>query len=211
MKFIEEGPGLRAGLKDLPKSLNAGTIGSGLIASIFGCTGPAMVVISAATTVGFSARDTASWLFGIYVFGGLIGCFLSLYYKMPICGAYAISAATLMATALAGYTFPQAAGAFILAGIIVLILGLTGLVGKIIKILPMEIVMAMVAGCMLKFGVNIVTYTQSDTLICGLAVLAFFIVPCFIKKFPGVLAALIVGIVTVVVTGGFSGSMNEIT
>ena len=86
-----------------------------------------------------------------------------------------------MATALAGYTFPQAAGAFILAGIIVLILGLTGLVGKIIKILPMEIVMAMVAGCMLKFGVNIVTYTQSDTLICGLAVLAFFIVPCFIK------------------------------
>ncbi|MRN26947.1 benzoate transporter, partial [Romboutsia ilealis] len=48
MKFIEEGPGLRAGLKDLPKSLNAGTIGSGLIASIFGCTGPAMVVISAA-------------------------------------------------------------------------------------------------------------------------------------------------------------------
>ena len=84
MKFIEEGPGLRAGLKDLPKSLNAGTIGSGLIASIFGCTGPAMVVISAATTVGFSARDTASWLFGIYVFGGLIGCFLSLYYKMPV-------------------------------------------------------------------------------------------------------------------------------
>ena len=60
MKFIEEGPGLRAGLKDLPKSLNAGTIGSGLIASIFGCTGPAMVVISAATTVGFSARDTGS-------------------------------------------------------------------------------------------------------------------------------------------------------
>lgn len=210
MRIMEEGAGLKSGLQDLPKSLNAATIGSGVIAAIFGCTGPAMVVISAAATVGFSTRDTASWLFAIYVFGGLIGCFLSLYYKMPICGAYAISAATLMATALNGYTFSEAAGAFVLAGVIVLILGLTGLVGKVIKILPMEIVMAMVAGCMLKFGVNIVTYTYEDTLICGAAVLAFFIVPCFIKKFPGVLAALIVGIIVVVATGGFSGSASEI-
>lgn len=210
MKFMEEGPGLRSGLRDLPRSLNAGTIGSGLVSAIFGCTGPAMVIISAAVTVGFSAQDTASWLFSVYVFGGLIGCFLSLYYKIPIAGAYAISAATLMATALAGYTFSEAAGAFVLAGIIVLILGLSGWIGKIIKVLPMEIVMAMVAGCMLKFGVNIVTYTYSDIVVCGLAVLAFLIVPCFLKKFPGVLAALIVGIIAAIVTGGFSGSMSEI-
>lgn len=209
MRFMEEGPGLRSGLQDLPKHLNASTIGAGLVSTIFGCTGPAMVIISAAATVGFSARDTASWLFAVYVFGGLIGCFLSLYYKAPISGAYAISAATLMATALAGYTFSEAAGAFILAGIIVLVLGLSGLIGKIIKVLPMEIVMAMVAGAMLKFGVNIVTFTKADLLVCGTAVLAFLFAPLFLKKFPGVLAALVVGVIAAAATGGFSGSISE--
>ena len=211
MNLIEKGPGILAGLRDLPRNLNASTISSGLVAAIFGCTGPAMVVIGAATTVGFSNAELASWLFAIYVFGGLLGCFLSLRYKVPIAGAYAISAATLMASTLQGYTFKQAAFAFFLAGIVVLIIGATGLVSKIMKVLPMEIVMAMVAGCMLKFGVNIVTYTAQDLLVCGLAIAAFFIAPLFIKKFPGVLAALIVGIIACAATGGFTGNTNEIT
>lgn len=210
MKLFEDGPGLKAGLRDLPRYLNASTISSGLVAAIFGCTGPAMVVIGAATTVGFSDAELASWLFSIYVFGGLLGCFLSLRYKMPISGAYAISAATLMASTLQGYTFQEAACAFFLAGVVVLVIGLTGLVGKIMKVLPMEIVMAMVAGCMLKFGVNIVTYTAEDALVCGLAIAAFFIVPLLIKKFPGVLAALVVGIIAAAVTGGFDGGASEI-
>ena len=219
MKFMEEGPGIKSGLSDLPKSLNAGTISSGLISSIFGCTGPALIIISAAAAVGFSAQETASWLFGVYVFGGLIGCILSLYYKAPISGAYAISAATLMGTALAGHTFSEASGAFILAGVIVLVLGVSGLIGKLMKVLPMEIVMAMVAGCMLKFGVNIVTftfgvniadYTFHAKLVCGMAVLAFLITPNLLKKFPGVLAALIVGIIAAAATGGFSGSISEV-
>ena len=205
MKLFEKGPGFKSGLRDLPGHLNGSTIAAGLISSVFGCTGPALVVISASSAAGFTTADTVTWIFGIYVFGGLLGMLLALYYKMPISGAYSIPGATLMGAALAGYTFNQAAGAFIIAGVIVLIIGVTGLIGKIMKFLPLEIVMAMVAGCMLKFGLNIVTYTQKDIIVCGSSVLAFFIIPRIFKKFPAVLAALVVGVVVALLTGGFSG------
>lgn len=211
MKLFEKGPGFKSGLQDLPRHLNGSTIASGLISSIFGCTGPALVVISASSTAGFTTADTVTWIFGIYVFGGLLGLLLALYYKLPISGAYSIPGATLMGTALAGYTFNEAAGAFVIAGVIVLAIGLTGLIGKIMKVLPLEIVMAMVAGCMLKFGVNIITFTQKDVIVCGSAVLAFLLVPRVLKKFPAVLAALIVGVIVAAVTGGFSGDMGDVS
>lgn len=211
MTLFEKGPGLKSGLQDLPHQINSENIAAGLISTIFGCTGPALVVINAAQTAGFSTADTVTWIFSIYLFGGIFGLLMALYYKIPISGAYTIAGATLMGAALTGFSFNQAVGAFLIAGIIVLVIGLTGLIGKIMKWLPVEIVMAMVGGCMLKFGINIVTYTQKDMIVCGIAILAFLLVPRFIKKFPGVLAALIAGAIAALVTGKFSGDTGSLT
>lgn len=211
MKLLEKGPGFKSGLADLPKHLNGSTISSGLISTVFGCTGPCLVTVAAATAAGFTLEDTVTWVFGIYFFGGLLGTILSLYYKVPISGAYSIPGATLMGTALAGYSFNEAAGAFIIAGVIVLIIGCSGAIGKIMKFLPLEIVMAMVGGAMMKFGSGIVTTTKTNPIVCGAAVLAFFLVPRIIKKFPSVLAALIVGFVVALVTGQFTADMSNIS
>ena len=175
---------------------------------MFGCTGPCLVTVAAASAAGFTLEDTVTWIFGIYVFGGLLGAILATYYKVPISGAYSIPGATLMGTALAGYTFNEAAFAFIIAGVIVLIIGLTGAIGKIMKFLPLEIVMAMVAGAMMKFGSGIVTTTVGNPLVCGAAVLAFFLVPRIIKKCPAVVAALIVGFVVAFASGQFTADLS---
>ena len=184
MKWLEKGPGFQSGLADLPKYLNGSTISAGLISTDFGCTGPCLVTVAAANAAGFTLADTVTWVFGIYVFGGLLGTILALYYKIPVSGAYSIPGATLMGTALAGYSFNEAAGAFIIAGVIVLIIGLSGAIGKIMQFLPLEIVMAMVGGAMMKFGSGIVTTTQGNPVVCGAAVLAFFLVPRIIKNAP---------------------------
>ena len=191
MKLFEKGPGFQSGLADLPKYLNGSTISAGLISTVFGCTGPCLVTVAAANAAGFTLADTVTWVFGIYVFGGLLGTILALYYKIPVSGAYSSPGATLMGTALAGYSFNEAAGAFIIAGVIVLIIGLSGAIGKIMQFLPLEIVMAMVGGAMMKFGSGIVTTTQGNPVVCGAADLAFFLVPRIIKKCPAVVAALI--------------------
>ena len=208
MKLLEKGPGFKSGLADLPKHLNGSTISAGLISTVFGCTGPCLVTVAAASAAGFTLEDTVTWIFGIYVFGGLLGAILVTYYKVPISGAYSIPGATLMGTALAGYTFNEAAFAFIIAGVIVLIIGLTGAIGKIMKFLPLEIVMAMVAGAMMKFGSGIVTTTVGNPLVCGAAVLAFFLVPRIIKKCPAVVAALIGGFVVAFASGQFTADLS---
>ncbi len=208
MKILEKGPGFKSGLTDLPKHLNGSTISAGLISTVFGCTGPCLVTVAAASAAGFTLADTVTWIFGIYVFGGLLGVLLATYYKMPISGAYSIPGATLMGTALAGYSFNEAAFAFVVAGILVLIIGMTGVIGKIMKFLPLEIVMAMVAGAMMKFGSGIVTTTVANPLVCGSAVLAFFLVPRIIKKCPAVVAALVVGFAVAFVTNQFTADLS---
>lgn len=209
-RLFEKGPGFRSGARDLLKYTNGATLSSAIISTIFGCTGPCLVTIAAAQAAGFTNEETVSWIFGIYVFGGLLGMILALYYKLPISGAYSIPGATLMGTALAGYSFQEAAGAFVLAGIIVLLLGVTGLIGKVMRWLPLPIVMGMIGGCMLKFGTQIITGVNGLPVVCGLAVLAFLLVPRVIKGFPGVLAALIAGVIAAIATNSFAGEAGEL-
>ncbi|QQO10945.1 benzoate/H(+) symporter BenE family transporter [Breznakiella homolactica] len=208
-KIWEEGPGFKSGLTDLGKHINTKTITAGVIAAIFGCTGPALVTISAAATAGYTMQDTTTWLFGIYVFGGLISLIMGLYYKMPIVGAYSIPGASMLGAALIGFTFNEAAASFVMAGVIVLLLGVTGLMGKVMKWLPLPIVMGMIAGCMLRFGTGIVTSTMALPVVCGAALLGFFVLPRLIKKFPPVLGALLCGVIALIVTGGLH--MEETT
>lgn len=208
--IIEKGAGFSSGLKDLKKNLNTKTITAGFVAAVFGCTGPALVVINASTAAGFTTEQTVSWLFGIYFFGGLISFIMSLYYKLPIVGAYSIPGASMLAASLLGFSFNEAAGAFIIAGIIVLILGATGLIGKVMKFLPLPIVMGMIAGVMLRFGTGIVTSTMTLPIICGAALVGFFLIRKVSKKFSPILAALIFGVVAMIATGGFNAESFDI-
>lgn len=198
---IESGPGFRTSLSDLKGSLNSKTITAGVIAAIFGCSGPALVTIKSATDAGYTQPQIVSWLFGIYVFGGLISLIMALKYKMPITGAYSIPGASMLGVALVGFSFNEAAGAFIMAGIIVLLIGISGLMGKVMKWLPLPIVMGMIGGAMIRFGVNIVNSAVQTPIIGIATITGFLLVPKVIKKFPPVLAALIFGLVTAIITG----------
>lgn len=201
-KIIENGPGFKSGLQDLKNHLNSKTITAGFVAAVFGCTGPALVTIKASTSAGYTTEQTVSWIFGIYVFGGLISLIMALYYKQPIVGAFSIPGASMLATALVGFTFNEAAGAFMMAGAIVLLLGLSGLIGKVMKFLPLPIVMGMIGGVMLRFGTGIVTSTVALPVVCGAAIIGFFLTPMLGKKVSPILGAMLFAIIAIMLTGG---------
>jgi benzoate membrane transport protein len=200
-EIFERGVGFKAGIKGFKKDVSTKATTAGVVAAIFGCTGPALVTINAAKTAGFTTPQTVSWLFGIYFFGGLISLIMGSYYKKPIVGAYSIPGAAMLGTALAGYSFEQAAGAFIIAGLLDLLLGVTGIMGKVMKWLPLPIVMGMIAGCMMRFGTGIVTATQSAPIIGGVALIGYFVLPKFTRKVPPILAALGLGLIAAIATG----------
>jgi len=207
---IEPGPGVASGLRDLPKHLNLQTISAGVVAAIFGCSGPALIVISGANDANLTNGQTVAWLFAIYFLGGLISLYLALRYKQPVTGAYSIPGAALVAGSLATIPFDQATGAFVMAGILVLLLGISGVIGKIMRWLPMPIVMAMIVGALFRFATGAVSALGTAPYIAGAAILAFFIAMRVTKSIPPVLAAFVAGLVAAFATGSMGGTNVDV-
>lgn len=206
LEITEDGtekPNWLDGIKALPSALNINTISAGLVAAIFGCSGPALVVIGVAQIGNLTNGQIVAWLLSIYVLGGLISILMAPRYRMPITGAYSIPGAAIMSTAFLTFSYQEAVGAFIMAGIIVLVLGLTGVIGRIMRWIPMPIVMGMIAGAMIRFGVGAVDAIGAAPIIAGSAAVAFFISGRLTRMFPPVLSALIVGLLATVFVGGF--------
>ncbi|GIO19550.1 benzoate transporter [Oceanobacillus oncorhynchi subsp. incaldanensis] len=190
-------------LRNTPKYLNGKTFSTGVLAAIFGCTGPALIIIGGARDAGLTTEQMISWLFAVYFFGGLIGIYMALKYKQPIVGAYSIPGAVLVAAGLQSYSLNEISGAYLAAGIIVLILGLSGLIGKIMNWLPVPIVMAMIVGAMIKFGTDMIISIQGAPLIVGGAIIAYLLSSRLIPKLPPILIAFIVGCILAAFTGQF--------
>jgi benzoate membrane transport protein len=205
-RLIESGPGFASGLRDLPRHLNVATVGAGLVAAIFGCTGPALIIINGGAEAGLSADLITSWIFGIYVLGGAISLVLALYYKIPVTGAWSIPGAVLVVGALATFEFSDMVGAFLVAGLLVFLLGVTGLMRRVASWLPVPIVMAMIAGALIRFGIGVVDAGLSAPVIVGAAVIGFLLLSRFIKSVPGAVGALLLGTAAAAVTGAFNDS-----
>lgn len=206
-RLIERGPGFAGGVRELPRHLNPATVGAGVVAAIFGCTGPALIVIDGASAAGLGPAVIASWIFGIYVFGGLISILLALYYRQPITGAYSIPGAALVTAALPNFSFPEMVGAFMAAGLIVLVIGLTGLVRKVADWIPFPIIMAMIAGALIRFGVGIVDSAAAAPVVAVAALVGFVLLSRFLPMVPGVVGALVLGAIAGAATGAF-GSLQ---
>ena len=121
-------------LKSLMQALNVKSVSAGVVAALFGCSGPALIVISAAEAGNLSNGQTVAWLLAIYFVGGLISLIMALRYRQPITGAYSIPGAAIMIGALATIPFTEAVGAFIMSGAIVLLLGVSGVIGRIMSL-----------------------------------------------------------------------------
>ena len=170
-------------LKIYVQNLNVHTVSAGLVAAIFGCTGPALIIIGGATNGGLTYAQTISWLFAVYFFSGLLGIFLSLKYRQPISGAHSIAGAVLVAGALTHFSLNEAIGAYLVANILVIILGASGLIDKVMKWIPVPIVMGMIVGVMIRFATEMITSITLSPLLAGSAILVFLLSPRFIKNF----------------------------
>lgn len=200
----ERGPGFAEGLREFPSKLNGFTGTAGTVAAIFGCTGPALIILNSAQAGKLTDVQAISWLFSVYFFGGLLSIILGFYYKMPITGAWSIPGAVMLATALPLFPFSEAVGSYLVAGILVLILGVTGWIGKAMRWIPLPIVMGMIAGALIRFGTGIVTSTQNAPIVAGAALVAYFLGQRVTKKISPVLWALGVGLVAAIAVGQFN-------
>ena len=175
-----------------------------IIGFIFAASGPVAIILTVGTKGGLSEADLASWIFGAFFINGLLSIAFCLYYRQPLVFFWTIPGTVLVGSALTHLTFPEVIGAFIATGLLMLVLGLSGWVQKIMKMIPMPIVMAMVAGVFLQFGLDLVFAIRDGFWIAAPMALVFLIlsfVPQLAKLMPPLIGALIVGTIAIVVTG----------
>lgn len=178
-----------------------------VVGFLFAASGPVAIILSVGARGGLSESDIASWIFGAFFVNAFVGIAFSLLYRQPLVFLWSIPGAVLVGPALSHLSFPEVIGAFLATGLLMLLLGLSGWVRRAMATVPMPIVMAMVAGVFLRFGIDLVLAVRDGFGIAAPMVAAFFVLaalPRLARLLPPLIGALIVGAAALWWLGGFT-------
>jgi benzoate membrane transport protein len=183
-----------------------------LVGFIFAASGPVAIILAVGTRGGLSASDLASWIFGAFFVNGLISIAFCWRYRQPLVFFWTIPGTVLVGPALGHLTFPEVIGAFLATGLLMLVLGLSGWVRRAMEAVPMPIVMGMVAGVFLRFGLDLVYAIRDDFWIAAPMAAAFLALsasPRLGRVMPPLIGAMIVGGALVAALGRFDPAGAE--
>ncbi|WP_460961969.1 benzoate/H(+) symporter BenE family transporter [Parasphingorhabdus pacifica] len=180
---------------------------NGLIGLIFAATGPLAVILAVGEQGGLSQAEIASWIFGSFFLNGVLTVLACWTYQQPLSFFFTIPGTVLVGPALTHLEWPEVVGAFLVTGVLILALGLSGRVRGAMAAIPMPIVMAMVAGVFLSFGLDLVNAVVGDIAIAGPMVALFLVLSwrgSLGRWMPPILGALLIGGLAVALSGRFA-------
>lgn len=182
---------------------------NGFIGWLFAATAPVAIILTVGSHGGLSEAEIASWIFGVFFVNGLITILFSWLYRQPLAFFWTIPGTVLVGQSLTHLTFQQVVGAYYVTAALMLVLGATGWVKRMMELAPLPIVMGMVAGVFLRFGLDLVHAVFDDTAIAGPMVVIWLLltaVPQLGRRCPPIIGALLVGALAVIVLGRFDAS-----
>lgn len=125
---------------------------SAVVAALVGFGGTLAIVVAAARAVGADAVQTSSWVTALCLAMAATSTVLSVRHRLPIITAWSTPGAALIATT-SGVTLPEAVGAFLFAGGLVLLTAWLRAVGDLVHRLPATVASGMLGGVLLRFVV----------------------------------------------------------
>jgi len=197
----------RASPREVLADLGGVQAASAVVAFIFAASGPVAIILAVGTRGGLSAGDLASWLFGAFALNGCLSIAFCWWYRQPLVFFWTIPGTVLVGPALAHLDFAEVVGAFLGAGLLMLGLGVLGWVRRAMEAVPMPIVMGMVAGVFLRFGLDLVFAIRDDAWIAAPMAATFVALslhPAVARAAPPLIGALVVGAAAVTVLGRFA-------
>src|SRR5262245_41401831 len=184
---------------------------SGFIGWLFAVTAPVAIILAVGSGGGLSEGDIASWIFGVFFFNGLITILFSWRYRQPLVFLWTIPGTVLVGQSLTHLSFPQVVGTYYATGVLMFVLGATGSVKRVMELVPLPIVMGMVAGVFLRFGLDLVHAVFNDIGIAGPMVVVWLLLsalPPLGRRCPPIIGALVVGALATIVLGRFDAAIS---
>ena len=143
-------------------------ISAGFIAVLVGYTSSAAIVFRAASAAGAGPAHVSSWLLALGLGMGVTCIGLSLRFRSPILTAWSTPGAALLATSLVGLPMGEAVGAFLFASALIALCGVTGWVEALMRHIPKALAAGMLAGVLLRFGIDAFTALGRQSALVGL-------------------------------------------
>ena len=196
-------------VRRLVTDFSLSAVAAGLIAVLVGYSSSVAIVFQAAKAVGATPAQTTSWLWALGIGMGVTCIGFALWFRRPVLTAWSTPGAALIASSH-GLTIHQAIGAFVLSGALTVIVGATGLFARVMTRIPLALASALLAGVLVRFGLDAATASASAPWIVVPMAAAYVVARLLIPRY-AVLAVLAVGTLAALIDGTLSFSQVDIS
>ncbi len=182
------------------KDISLSAVVAGLLAVIIAYAGPLIIVFQVATLAGVSTDMMMSWVWGISMGVGISGIFLSYISKMPIMTGWSVPGTVLLLSLFPTLTVPEMVGAHMLAGLIIVLIGISGSFDKLMAWIPQGVAGGMLAGLLFQFGAAAFNTIGSSPLLLVLMLSVYLLGKRYFSRY-SIVAVFATGLLFVIVTG----------
>ena len=184
----------------LYKDWSLSALTAGFLAVLISYSGPLIIFYQAAQVAHLPTDMVASWVWGISIGAAISGILLSWYLKAPIVTAWSAPGTALLVTLFPAISMGEAVGAYLIAALIILAIGLSGYFDKLMRHIPRGIAYGMMAGILFPFGVGAFKSAGSMPLLTFGMIAAYLLLKRFYPRYFLILV-LLVGIALANITG----------
>ncbi|MFN7288357.1 MAG: benzoate/H(+) symporter BenE family transporter, partial [Burkholderiales bacterium] len=148
---------------------------AGFVCVLVGMTSSYALVVETARALGLGPQALATLTAALLLAIGLTCLIPSVVLRIPVVIAWSTPGAALLATSLEGVPLPEALGAFVVCGLLLTLAGVTGWFARWMERIPAALAAALLAGVLLRFGLESFASVQTAPVIAG-SMLAVFLV-----------------------------------
>ncbi|WP_437882260.1 benzoate/H(+) symporter BenE family transporter [Pseudomonas sp. LRF_L74] len=142
-------------MKGLFEDCSLSALVAGGVATLISFAGPLVIIFQAADAGGLDSRQLSSWIAAISLGSAVLGFWLSLRYRVPVVIAWSIPGSALLVSALPQIGLEQAVGAYLIANLMLVLIGVSGAFDWLVARLPGSIAAGLQAGILFGFGVGV--------------------------------------------------------
>lgn len=187
-------------MKALINDFSLSAVVAGFIATVISYAGPLVIIFQAAESAGLSHAVLSSWVWAISIGSAVLGIGLSLRYRVPIIIAWSAPGSALLVALLPQISLNEAVGAYIVASLIIFLVGISGAFDRIISKLPAAIGAGMLAGILFSFGAGLFVSLQTKPVLVLAMFASYLLVKRLLPRY-AVMAVLLVGCTIAFATG----------
>ncbi|RSB48102.1 MULTISPECIES: benzoate/H(+) symporter BenE family transporter [Brevundimonas] len=145
------------------------------VATVVGFGGTVALVVQAGQAMGAAPVQIISMVTALCLGIGLPGAVLSWRLKMPVVLAWSTPGAALLAASTLGLGWSTAVGAFVIAGLMMVLTGLIPALGRLAERIPAAVASAMLAGVLLPFCLKLFLVFPTDLMLAAGLLLVFLV------------------------------------